>query len=42
MIIIVLTREAVAKGLYRDADLHVGKQPADGWMDEWMDEDIDK
>ena len=41
MIITVLTREAVAKGLYRDVDHHVRNKPADGLMDEWMDEDID-
>jgi len=30
MIIIVLAREAVTKGLYRDVDLHLYDQPADG------------
>jgi len=33
MIITVLAREAVAKGLYRNVDLHVHYQPVDEWMD---------
>ena len=30
----VLTREAVAKRVYRGVHLHVHDQPADGWMGE--------
>ncbi len=38
----MLTRGAVAKGVYRYVDLHSYDQPADEWIDGWIDEDIDK